>query len=249
MNEDAPLELELNSYVDGALDDEAMAAVERYLQAQPQAAARVREYLQQKNQIRSFSQAAVAMAPSAAIEDLERRLAKRLKRGALLSWRRVAMVAVLLGAGWTSHSLYLTMADGPTYTDEVIQAHILASSSPLDAAPLSTDAVVRMFALIGEQARVPDLKALGLEPIAAKLVPSEEGPVLQVAYRDAAGALVSFFVLHDDRSHEVPRHVLQRYGITLVYWQHEHSRYAVAAPLSDEQVRRIANLVEPAPQI
>jgi anti-sigma factor RsiW len=145
--------------------------------------------------------------------------------------------------------LYVTLVGGSTYTDEVIQAHILASSSPLDAVPLSSDAVARLFALIGEQARVPDLKALGLEPVAAKLVTSEEGPVLQVAYRDAAGALVSFFVLHDDRSDEVPRHVLHRYGVTLVYWQHDHSRYAVAAPLSDKQVQQIANLVEPAPQI
>jgi anti-sigma factor RsiW len=106
-----------------------------------------------------------------------------------------------------------------------------------------------MFALIGEQARVPDLKALGLEPVAAKLVASDEGPVLQVAYRNAAGAFVSFFVLHDDRSDEMPQHMLHRHGITLVYWQHDHSRYAVAAPLSDEQVKQIANLVEPASKI
>jgi anti-sigma factor RsiW len=249
MNGDGPLELELNSYVDGALDDEAMAAVEKYLQAQPQAAAKVREYLQQKSHIRSFSQTPAATAPSAAIDELEKRLAKRLKRRSLLGWRRVAAVALLVGAGWTGHSLYVTLVEGPTYTDEVIQAHILASSSPLETAPLSSDAVARMFALIGEQARVPDLKALGLEPVAAKLVPSEEGPVLQVAYRNAAGALVSFFVLHDDRSDEVPRHVLHRNGITLIYWQHDHSRYAVAAPLSDEQIRQIANLVEPTSQI
>jgi anti-sigma factor RsiW len=249
MNEDAPLELELNSYVDGALDDEAMAAVERYLQTEPQTAAKVREYLQQKIHIRSFAQNAVATAPSPAIDDLEKQLAKRLKRRSLLSWRRVAVVALLFGAGWTGHSVYVPLIEGPSYTDEVIQAHILASSAPPETTPLSADAVARMFTLVGEQTRVPDLKTLGLEPFAAKLVPSEEGPVLQVAYRNAAGTLVSFFVLHDDHSDEVPRHVLHRNGITLIYWQHHHSRYAVAAPLADEQVELIANLVEPTDQI
>jgi anti-sigma factor RsiW len=249
MNGDAPLDLDLNSYVDGALDDEAMAAVEKYLQTQPQAVAKVREYLQQKSHIRSFSRTPAATAPSAAIDELEKRLARRLKRRSLFGWRRAVAVAFLLVAGWTGHSVYVTIVEGPAYTDEVIQAHLIASSSALEAVPLSPDAVARMFALIGEQARVPDLKALGLEPVAAKLVASDEGPVLQVAYRNAAGAFVSFFVLHDDRSDEMPQHMLHRHGITLVYWQHDHSRYAVAAPLSDEQVKQIANLVEPASKI
>jgi anti-sigma factor RsiW len=249
MNGDAPLDLDLNSYVDGALDDEAMAAVEKYLQTQPQAVAKVREYLQQKSHIRSFSRAPAATAPSAAIDELEKRLARRLKRRSLLGWRRVVAVGFLLVAGWAGHSLYVTVVEGPAYTDEVIQAHLIASSSALETVPMSPDAVARMFALIGEQVRVPDLKALGLEPVAAKLVASDEGPVLQVAYRNAAGAFVSFFVLHDDRSDEMPQHMLHRHGITLVYWQHDHSRYAVAAPLSDERVKQIANLVEPAPQI
>jgi anti-sigma factor RsiW len=248
MNEDAPLELELNSYVDGALDDEAMAAVEKYLQTQPQAAAKVRDYLQQKTHIRAFAQAAAA-EPSAAIEELEKQLAKRLKRKSLLGWRRVAVIALLFGAGWIGHSVYVPLVEGPSYTDEVIQAHILASSGPLETGPISADVVARMFTLIGERQRVPDLRTLGLEPVAAKLVPSDEGPVLQVAYRNAAGTIVSFFVLHDDRSDEVPRHVLHRNGITLIYWQHDHSRYAVAAPLADEHVEIIADLVEPAEQI
>jgi anti-sigma factor RsiW len=147
------------------------------------------------------------------------------------------------------HSVYLPLVEGPTYTDEVIQAHILASSAPAETVSVSADAVARMFTLIGEQARVPDLKTLGLEPLSARLVRSDEGPVLQLAYRNAAGTLVSFFVLHDDHSDEVPRHVLHRNGITLIYWQHDFSRYAVAAPLADEQVELIANLIDPADEI
>lgn len=250
MNEDAPLELELNGYVDGALDDEAMAAVEKHLQTQPQAAAKVRDYLQQKIQIRSFAQTADAVRPSAAIDALEKQLAKRLKRKSLLGWQRVAVVALLFGAGWTGHSIYVPLVEGPSYTDEVIQAHILASTGPLESAPISADAVARMFTLIGEQQqRIPDLRTVGLEPIAAKLVASEEGPVLQLAYRNAAGTIVSFFVLHDDRSDQIPRHFLHRNGVTLIYWQRDHSRYAIAAPLADEQVAIIADLVQPVGQI
>jgi anti-sigma factor RsiW len=244
MSEDTPLDLELNGYVDGVLDDETMAAVERYLKQRPEGAARVRDYLQQKAHIRSFAQDPAATTPSKAIDALGRQLGKRLRRRLFLFWPRVAVIALLFSAGWMAHSLYVPLFEGPRYTDEVIQAHILAAAVPGDQQQISADVVSRMLTLIGEHQPMPDLSTLGFRPVAAKLVPSGEGPVLHVTYRDIGGTVVSYFVLHDERRTELPRHVVHREGVNMIYWQHQQSRFAVAAPLTDEQLAHIADLID-----
>jgi anti-sigma factor RsiW len=250
MTEQTPLELELHGYVDGALDDEAMIEIERYLQREPDAAAKVRDYLQHKAHIRAFAQSAAAEPPPQALAALEKQLARRLRRGSLFRWPRVAVFALLFAAGWVGHVVYVPLVTAPPYTDEVIQAHLLAATTMADGISISPERLAGMFARIGERDHVPDLRLLGLQPTAAQLIPSDEGVVLHITYRDAAGVVVSYFVLHDnEHDMEIPRHVLQRNGIALLYWQHDRSRYAVAAPLTLDRLEVIAELIEPAAKI
>jgi anti-sigma factor RsiW len=106
--------------------------------------------------------------------------------------------------------------------------------------PLTGDRVAKLFSRIGEAQRVPDLRRLGLEPVGAQLLPSDEGIVLHIPYRDAAGNTVSYFLLHENDEAEVPPHIVHREGVTMAYWQHQRSRYAVAAPVPDDELSRIA---------
>lgn len=244
MNDDTPLEFELHGYVDGALDDEAMARIEEHLRSHPETAAKVRDYLQQKNQIRGFARAGEATETSANIDKLERQLARRLRRSSLLRWPRVAVIAALFAAGWLAHGLYVPLSD-EHFAEEIVQAHMLASTTPIPGSPLSQDSLGVLFTRIGEEQHVPDLRTLGLEPIAAQLLPSREGAMLHIAYRDMAGTVVSYFLLHDDEDHDTPRHVLQRSGVTLAYWQHHRSRHAIAAPLPADRISEIASFIEP----
>lgn len=243
MMDDAPLEFELHGYIDGALDDEAMVRIERYLEAHPQAAAKVREYLRQKGDIRGFARTATAK-PSPAIDALEKQLARKLKRESFFRWPPVAVAALLIAAGWMGHALYLPLAEGPGLAQEMVQAHMLALTMPSDAASVTPDRVADMFSRIGERPHVPDLDTMGLTPVAAQIFPSEDGLMLHVAYRDTEDQIVSLFVLHTERPDEMQRHMLNRDGVTLVYWQHEHSRYTLAGSVSDEELARIADLLE-----
>jgi anti-sigma factor RsiW len=250
MSERTPLELELHSYVDGALDDEAMAEVERYLERDPQAAAKVRDYLLHKGHIRAYAYAAAAAQPSRSIEVLEKQLAKRLKPTRVWQWPRVAVFAMLFATGWIGHSLYGPLTADPAYTDEVIRAHMLAAMVPVELAPASPERIGDMFMRIGERQNVPDLGTLGLQPFAAQLVPTDEGFALQLTYRGTNGELVSYFVLHDDYGEEeIAPHAVQRDGITLVYWQHSHTRYAVAGPGAADRLTTIVRLIEPTTDI
>lgn len=242
--EDPDLEIELHAYVDGDLDEDTMARVEQYLASHADAAARVRDYLRQKNTLRRLARSADAVKPSPRIEELKGRLARRLRPPGRWGWQRSVIVAAMFAAGWVGHMVLQPLLEGPAFTEEAVQAHLLTTVEPGELLPISQDRLARLFTRVGSGRRVPDLAAFGFEPIGAELVPSDEGILLHVPYRNATGTTISYFLVHDDEVAEVPRHILHRDGVTLAYWQHQNDRYAVAAPLTDDEVARIATYLD-----
>jgi anti-sigma factor RsiW len=241
------MELDLHAYVDGDLDEAAMARVEEYLRNNPEAALKIQAYLKQKDDIRGFAQKEVVTEDAPNAYRLGKKLAQQLNPKPSRPGKRTLALAFLFVAGWLGHMLYVPLVHGPAFTDEVVQAHLLSSSDPGEVMPLSPERISRLFARIGELEKLPDLRSLGFKPIGAQLLPSEEGMVLHVPYRDANGITVSYFLLHQPFEDEVEPQVLHDEGITIVYWQHDHSRYAVATPLPDEKVEQIVSLMEAAP--
>jgi len=244
MRTNTDLELELHAYVDGDLDEESMARVEAYLRNNPDTAAEIRDYLRQKDDLRSAARQKMPLEDSPALAELGRNLAKRLRQDSRAIWRRPVAVAVLFFVGWLSHTLYAPLAQVPPFANEVVQAHLLTSGDVSEIPPISPERVSKLFSRIGEIERLPDLRGFGFEPIGAQLLPSDEGTVLHVPYRDQQGVLVSYFLLHDEDDEEMPRHILHKDGVTMVYWQHDHSRYALAAPLADDHLSRIATFLD-----
>lgn len=244
MHEKMDLEFELHAYVDGDLDEDSMTRVEQYLGNNPDAAARVRSYLQQKDMLRSLAATESSLQRSPEIDELTRRLARRLQPSRLWGWQKSLVVAVMLAAGWVGHMVLQPLIDGPEFTQEAVEAHLLTAIEPGEILPISPERLTRLFSRVGAAERVPDLATFGFEPIGAELVPSDEGILLHVPYRDEHGTTMSYFLIHDSEVAEVPRHILHRDGVTLAYWQHQNERYAVAAPLSDDEISRIAAFVD-----
>jgi anti-sigma factor RsiW len=244
MRKEIDLEFELHAYVDGDLDDEAMARVESYLSKNPDIATKARDYLRQKDDLRRFARAQATTEEPPALRALGKKLARRLRISNFFPWRRAMAMTLLFLAGWLGHVFYVPLVEGPPYTLELLQAHELTAGDPAEILPISKDRVSKLFSRIGERERIPDLRKFGLEPIGAQLMPSHEGLVLHVPYRDSTGAVVSYFLLHDQDQAELPRHILHKKGITMVYWQHDHSRYAITSSLTDEQLSSIAAFVD-----
>lgn len=244
MDKEAPPDLELHQYVDGILDEQAMERVEAYLERNPDVAARVRDYLRQKTDIRAFADRALAGRDVNQFAALEKQLARRLKRRRFLGTPNLAAMALLVVAGWIGHVVYSEVVLGPGYVEQIVQAHFLSSTDPTEIQGLSPERISRLFARIGENGRLPDLRAFGYEPIGAQLVPSDAGIMLHVPYRSAQGAFMSYFLLHNEEEDEIAPHIVRRDGLTLAYWQHDHSRHAIAAPLPDPDVESIAAFLE-----
>lgn len=244
MHQEIDLDFELHAYVDGDLDEEAMARVEEYLARNPDTAAKVRAYLKQQDDLRGIAQAEATEEEPPALRALARKLARRLKPGSLFPWRLAVIMPVVFAAGWLGHVVYSPLVDGPSYTNEVLQAHLLTTSDPAEILPMSPERTRKLFSRINEMERLPDLHKFGFEPIGAQLIPTDEGMVLHVPYRDASGAVISWFLLHDVEEAEKRRQILRREGISIVSWQHDHSRYVMAAALADEQLDQLAEFVD-----
>ncbi|WP_321390158.1 hypothetical protein [Emcibacter sp.] len=240
-----PLEVELHSYVDGLLDDEAMNRVEEYLLENPSVASEVQKYLEDKRNIREFSELGSRPPQSAALRTLERQLAKKLKRTRFTRWHYAAMLAIVMTAsGWISHGVYQEIYGGPWFTDEITVAHNLTSLETGEHERFASDSVSGLFSHIGEPAVLPDLTRFNLAPAGARLVPSYEGPVLQISYRGDGGESLSYFLLHDKKQEELPMRILHRPNVAVAYWQHAFSRYAIVSPMPDDKVRNIADYLD-----
>ena len=242
---DRPLEVELHSYVDGLLDDEAMNRVEEYLLENPSVATEVQKYLKDKRNIREFADVGSSAPRSAAIRGLEAQLAKKLKRSRFTRWHYAAMLAMVMTAsGWIGHSVYQEIYNGPWFTNEIAVAHNLTSLEPGEAVPFASENARGLFTRIGEPAVLPDLTRFNLAPAGARLVPSDEGPVVQIIYRGNNGESLSYFLLHDNKQEELPLRILHRPSVSVAYWQHAFSRYAIVSPMSDDKVRNIADYLD-----
>jgi anti-sigma factor RsiW len=244
MHEDIELEFELHAYVDGDLDEDSMARVEEHLRNDADAAGRVRAYLRQKDELRALARRIAPTDDAPAIRELGRQLAKRLRPRAYWGWQRAVVVVGLFVVGWIGHMLYAPLIEGPAFAEEAVQAHLLTSSDPSEVLPISQDRLAKLFLRVGVAERLPDLRSFGFDPIGAQLVPSHEGVLLHLPYRDTSGTTVSYFLLHVSDMAELPVHILHKNGVTMAYWQHADERYAVAAPLSDADVSRIAAFLD-----
>jgi anti-sigma factor RsiW len=221
-----------------------MARVEEYLARNPDTAAKVRAYLRQKDDLRKFARAEAKEKGPPALRALARKLARRLKPGSIFPSRLAVVMPVMFAAGWLGHVAYAPLLEVPEYTNEVLQAHLLTSTDPAEILPLSPERTAKLFARINEMERLPDLHQFGFEPIGAQLIPTDEGMVLHVPYRDSSGAVISWFLLHDADEAEIRRTILHRQGVSIVSWQHDHSRYVMASALADEQLSQLAEFVD-----
>lgn len=243
--EEQPLEMELYAYVDGTLDEETMAKVEAHLMENPEAAKKVRDYLQQNSALRLMANEVTRVEPAAELEKLERRLSRRLKRRSFLRWPYAAVLALVFGfSGWVGNSMYMSRDEKLVFSHEVVTAHSLTAIDLGDIQPVSAERIQTLFSHIGEPARLPDLSKFGLVPLGAQLMPHGTGAVLHIVYQDENGRKLSYFMLHTEKNEEVPLHVMYDESVGVAYWQHKQRRYAIAGTHTRQELRQIAHFID-----
>ncbi|PJY96662.1 anti-sigma factor family protein [Pseudomonas donghuensis] len=239
-----PSEHELHAYVDERLDSERRRAVELYLAANPEQAARVEAWRNDARQLRAALSGFAAQAPNPRLDpaNVRRELRRRRQR----RWASAAVLLLTLGigglGGWQVREASL-LASNPPMADAVQAHRLFADAKALD---LSAQDPARLQAWLGEHfahvGTLPDLSAYGFTPLGARLLSNEQGPAALLLFEDARGQRVSLFLRSPGEHYaRMPSGERTDGQLQARYWSRGDYNYALVSAASDrrgEQLRQ-----------
>lgn len=242
----APIgEDDLNALVDGRLDADRRAAVERHLAAHPADAERVAAYAAQRDALR----AALAFRAAQPIPPRLRlgHLRERRRRAALRRWRIAAAASVLLmlggGLGWTLRGSLPPVP--PPLAGEPAPLTRPAAAPELEARAGAADPGAWLAARLGEPFDPPDLAGFGFALERVRLLSGPDGPGALLLYTDPDGTAVS--LVRRPSPDPAPRELrcADLPGGLLVYtWSDGQRLHLVTAAMPRDRLRPIAQFLE-----
>ncbi|WP_372618872.1 anti-sigma factor family protein [Falsiroseomonas sp.] len=246
---EAPIgEDDLHALMDGRLSPARAPAVQRYLEARPEAAARLRAMITQRDALRCALafKAAEPIPPRLRLANL-----RAARRRAVAGQARVAAAAAVLlltggGLGWLVRGM--PEAASPPVASAPAALHLLlAEASPRVQAASAAEADLGSWLAdrLGTPMPLPDLAAFGFGAAAAWVMPGAEGRTAVLHYIDGDGAALSIWrrpapdpAPHDLRCNDEPG------GLVTYRWSDGRHLFAVTAALPRERLRPIALAVE-----
>ena len=258
MTTQAISEAQLHALADGVLPEEQRAAVDAYLRAHPQDAARVDAWREQNRQLRALFD---PVLDEAVPPHLMQAASPPAANGA---WQRHAMQAaaaiVLVIAGGAGG--WLLRGDGGDTGDMRT-----ASASPLALARSAAIAhavytpevrhpvevgveqeahlVQWLSKRLGSTLRPPVLSPLGYHLIGGRLLPGDgDGPVAQFMYEEGTGKRLTLYVAKERAGkQETAFRYTQEKDLSVFYWIDGQLGYALSASLPKQALGKIADAV------
>jgi anti-sigma factor RsiW len=236
-------ETELHAYVDGALDAETRRAVEERLAAYPEDAARVADYLAQREALHARYD---AVLDEPVPETLRMAAAPRSRpRYALAaSW-----MAVGIALGWLAAQ---ALAPAPARTASLPRQAAIAHAvylpevrHPVEVGADQQDHLVRWLSKrLGTDLKAPALAREGYELVGGRLLPGEQGAVAQFMYQDGKGRRLTLYVsrVREDRGDTAFRYSRED-GVSVFYWIDGTVAYALSGAMPREDLLAVANVV------
>ncbi|MBE7184055.1 MAG: anti-sigma factor [Methylobacterium mesophilicum] len=232
---DPVVQADLDAYVDDQLDAARRIAVEAYLAARPEAAARVMSDLRNRDELR-LALAVPQPGARPATTEAARRLERGLRRGRVLSvFQRAAAVAVLIGAGWMLNDAagplvgpVVASVPPPAYVEDAVQAHgtsvlraSMRSQPPVrayDPAEIRSATAIAMPVLPGDWT-VRDVQ----------VYPSRFGPSVELQAQSETFGPLSLFAVRPGTFDVVKPTLVPREGASAAYFQVGEVAYALVS--------------------
>jgi anti-sigma factor RsiW len=191
-------EEDLHAYVDGCLDDDGRAAVDRYLQAHADSAERVASYIAQRKELRAAF-AASGSEPVPPRLNLARLVEARLMQRHR-PWWAAAAVALALGlgsaGGWWAGSRPLTGIDA--LAQEAAASYVVYAVDehrPVEMWAAQREDLTRWVShRLNRPIAPPDLSASGYKLLGGRLVASPHGAAALFVYENSSGRRLTLYI-------------------------------------------------------
>jgi anti-sigma factor RsiW len=246
VDRDAPiLEAELHAYVDGELPAERRAAVEAWLGAHPQDAARVAAWREQADLINA-RYAGVAQEPISPRLDVDS-LTRRQRRWPLLAAAVVA--AFVLGglAGWFGRETWAGGIGARVFTTDAIDAHklyVVEVRHPVEVAGSEQAHLVQWLSKrLGYELRAPDLGPIGLKLVGGRLLPGASGAgAALLMYEGPSGERFTIYCARSKAPETALRYQVAG-SVAAFYWVDDNKGFVVSGPADRDRLLKVAQSV------
>jgi anti-sigma factor RsiW len=240
-------EYDLLAYADGALDEDARAAVEAHIRQNPSAAEDVACWQRQNEALRKLYGNVAAEPPPPRLDAYRIERESRTKAG---HWLRLAAAAVLLvaaggGAGWYGRSILVPSAPlQQSLVDEAMEAHRIYSNEVVHPVEVRASEKDHLRAWLSKRLdralTIPDLRAEGLTLVGGRLLPAAGGPAAQFMYEDDTGRRVTLYIIPAKEGRETSFRYATFDRLEAFFWTDEAISCALVGQLPRDRLHEIA---------
>ncbi|TKT70313.1 anti-sigma factor [Afipia massiliensis] len=236
---------ELHAYVDNELPAERRLAVEAWLAAHPDDAARVTSW-------RTMSDALHAKYDAVADEPVPPRLSVDQLSRPPRRWMVGAIAASLLafavggGVGWAVRGASATPSVFANFTGDALEAHklyVVEVRHPVEVAGSERAHLQQWLTKrCGWQVRAPELGDSGLKLVGGRLLPGPTGPASFLMYETASGERFTIFASRAETETTQMRYAASG-GNGALFWADRGVGYVVSGGTDRDRLTQVARLV------
>lgn len=243
-----PAEETLHAYVDGFLDPEQSAEVERYLAANPGEALRVEAYRQQNAALQALRD--LPDRRPFVVPEFRRRWTWRAVRPLAVQAAAAVLLLALAGAGgWLLRG---RLEPAPPFWQRMVQqaevAHLTYVPEVVHPVEVTRDHQQHLrkwlSKRLGTPIALPILSQDGYELVGGRLLPADPGPAAQFMYQNAQGNRLTLYVLAalSDRQKEDFRYV-RKGSLWVCYWMGKRIDFALTGDVSRDKLVEMAKSI------
>ncbi|HWI83179.1 anti-sigma factor [Ramlibacter sp.] len=258
-------EAQLHAFVDGRLDAAGLAAAQARLDGDPEAAATVDAWREQREALRGLHAELLQDPAPAALLAAARQLHQRRRRFG--QWRRWGGIAASLllafGIGWAGHGQWQArqgIAGSAiararlvnAFGHDALLAHAVYSPEvrhPVEVEAQQQEHLVQWLSKrLNRPLKVPNLSEQGYELVGGRLLPGDRGARAQFMYQNARGERVTLYVGAVDapgapQSTETAFRFTNEGELATFYWVDQGFGYAMAGKLPRARLLLVSEAV------
>jgi anti-sigma factor RsiW len=241
---------DLHAYVDGRLVPDRLGVVEAYMKANPEAAAQVAAWRDQRETLRDQLAAKAGEPIPARLRISNIRASRRQRQFHQL--RLVAASVVLLVAGsaigWIARGDWPTLNSAqPVMVSDAISAYrtfVVDATHPVEVKASEQDHLVQWLSnRLGKPIKAPDLTGFGFRLMGGRVLPaSAEGIAAQLMYDDDRGTRLTLYLRNGEKGTTDYR-FLREGNVSAFYWIDDGLGFALSAATSRERLLPIVEAV------
>lgn len=239
-----PDENDLHAWMDGEADEATAEKVERYLQANPEAAAQVAGWRADAQQLRQAMSRQAWAVDRPNPQYLRRRMRQQRLRQLSMAFMLVMAVSIGGVAGWQLKDSQVAVAPQPM--EDAVQAYKIfdnQTQTPMDVMASQhaelTSWVARYF-INGNPP--PNLEQFGFRLVGARLMATAQGPAALIMYQDPQGTRVGWYIRPLEPV-KLPHGQRQAEDVMAQYWSDQHYNYALVTPVNSSGVTGLRKAV------